>query len=279
MKPWPAFGLLAATVLAWSAIGAWPVRAEDPNRHPDWRGQWVRIGAGTYDPSKPPGRGQEPPLTPDYQAIWERSLAAEDAGLEIHNPQAACRPAGLPRAMVAFEPFEIIVTPGVTFMMMSYMTEFRRIFTDGRSWPKDIEPTYMGFSLGTWQDSDGDGRYDTLLIESRGFKGPRVFEANGLPLHPDNESVVKEKLFADKADQNLLHNEITTIDHVLTKPWTITRHYRRAARANWIDYFCAEDNQHVRIGAETYLRSADGLLMPTRKDQKPPDLSFFNRPK
>jgi hypothetical protein len=39
---------------------------------------------------------------------------------------------------------------------------------------------------------------------------------------------------------------------------------------------CAENNNHVEIGKENYMMSADGLLMPTRKDQRPPDLRYFN---
>jgi hypothetical protein len=32
----------------------------------------------------------------------------------------------------------------------------------------------------------------------------------------------------------------------------------------------------MKIGNETYMRSADGLLMPAKKGQRPPDLRYFN---
>ena len=38
---------------------------------------------------------------------------------------------------------------------------------------------------------------------------------------------------------------------------------------------CAEDNHHVTIGKDDYFISADGLLMPAKKDQPPPDLRYF----
>jgi hypothetical protein len=41
---------------------------------------------------------------------------------------------------------------------------------------------------------------------------------------------------------------------------------------------CNEDNPHVLIGGDNYYLSADGLLMPARKNQAPPDLKYFNRP-
>jgi hypothetical protein len=76
----------------------------------------------------------------------------------------------------------------------------------------------------------------------------------------------------------VLLNEITTIDNALTRPWTVTRKYFRELKPMYPEYFCHESNQHVMIGKETYLLSWDGHLMPTRKDQPPPDLRNFNRP-
>ena len=68
-------------------------------------------------------------------------------------------------------------------------TDFRRIFTDGRPWPTDLEPTYQGFSMGKWLGEENDGVYDVLEIETRGpFKGPRSYDSTGLPLHFDNDS-------------------------------------------------------------------------------------------
>jgi hypothetical protein len=247
-------------------------------KYPEWKGQWVRIGAGTYDPDKRSG-GQPPPLTAEYEAIWEANRAEEVAGGQYYNPQSRCLPAGMPRMMVAFEPMEVIVTPAVTYIQASYFNEFRRIYTDGRDWPKELERAFVGYSIGKWEDTDGDGRYDTLMVETRGMKGPRVFDASGIPVHEDNETVVKERIALDKSNANVLIDEITTIDHALTRPWTITRKYQRARTANWVEYVCTEDNQYVFIGKETYIMSADGYLMPTKKDQPPPDLRYFSRPR
>ena len=65
-----------------------------------------------------------------------------------------------------------------------------------------------------------------LAIETRNFKGPRTYENSGIRLHDDNQSVVKERIFLDKANPDLLRMEITTIDHALTRPWTITKTFR-----------------------------------------------------
>ena len=69
--------------------------------------------------------------------------------------------------------------------------------------------------------SNGDGRFDVLEVETRGFKGPRTFDASGLPLHQDNRTIVKERIYLDKA--GILHDQITVIDHALTRPWTAVK--------------------------------------------------------
>ena len=76
----------------------------------------------------------------------------------------------------------------------------------------------------------------------------------------------------------MLRNEITTIDNALTRPWTVTRSYRRERNPKWVEYVCSEDNHHVVIGNEDYLVSGDGFLMPVKKGQKPPDLRYFDQP-
>jgi hypothetical protein len=183
----------------------------------------------------------------------------------------------MPHMMIGFLPLELIITPETTYILIGYIDHHRRIFTDGRDWPAEIEPTYQGYSIGKWVDEDGDGRYDVLEVETRHFKGPRTFDASGLPMHPDNQSIFKERIHLDKDDPNILHDEITVIDHALTRPWTVNKKYVRSPnpRPSWIEHICAENNAQIKIGDEHYYLSADGRLMPTRKDQPPPDLTFF----
>jgi hypothetical protein len=251
--------------------------AFDQTKYPDWKGQWVRIGAGTYDPTKKGGREQEPPLTPEYRAIWEENLAEEASGGQYYNTQARCISGGMPRMMIVYEPMEIIITPETTYIAISYMGDFRRIYTDGRQRPENAELTYTGYSIGQWIDESGSGRYDTLLVETRNLRGPRIFEASGIPLHKDNQTIVKERIRLDPRNPDVLVNEITTIDNALTRPWTVTRKYRRERNQVWVDYSCGEENTYVYVERETYFVGADGKLMPTRKDQPPPDLRHFNQ--
>ncbi len=185
----------------------------------------------------------------------------------------------MPRIMTVYDPMEIIVTPSVTHLLIGHVHDSRRIYTDGRPWPEEIEPSYAGYSIGRWIDTDGDGRYDTLEVETRGFKGPRVYDAAGTPLDADNQTVIEERIYLDKTNPDVLYDEITTIDHALTRPWTVVKRIGRVKTAQpvWNEAVCAEGNNHIGIGGETYFISGDGYLMPTRKGQAPPDLRYFKQ--
>ena len=130
-----------------------------------------------------------------------------------------------------------------------------------------------------WIDEDGDGRYDVLEVETRGFKGPRAYEETGLPLHIDNQSIFKERIYRDKSDPKILHDEITSIDHALTRPWTVDKRYvhNPDPRSNWVEFYNTENNAQIAIGKENYFLGGDGLLMPAKKNQAPPDLRHFTQ--
>jgi hypothetical protein len=262
-----------AAVFVTAVAGA---QAHDETKYPDWSGQWLRTGGIQWDPSKPIGRGQQAPLTPEYQAIFEASLADQTAGGVGNDARYSCFPVGMPRLMSVIFPMEFIFSPKITYVLFENNMP-RRIYTDGRDWPKDPEPTFAGYSIGKWIDEDGDSRFDVLEVETRYMKGPRTFEGTGLPLHKDNQTVVKEKFYLDKSNVDLLHDEITTIDHALTRPWTVTKNFRRERNASWLENDCSEDNHHVAIGKENYFLSADGYLMPAKKGQAPPDLRYFRQ--
>ncbi len=254
--------------------------AFDETKYPDWSGQWRRApGAGIgWDETKPRGRPQQPPLTPEYHAIWEASMADQAAGGQGGDTRVTCISNGMPRLMTIIRPIEFFVLPAITLVVWENNLP-RRIYTDGRDFSaKDnSEPSYAGYSIGKWLDTDGDGRYDTLEVETRNFKGPRNYEDSGLPLHRDNQSIVKERLALDKANKDVLRNEITVIDHALTRPWTVTKNYHRVRDVEWHEDLCTESNNHVIIGKENYFMSADGYLMPAKKDQPPPDLRYFKQ--
>jgi hypothetical protein len=175
-------GALALVAALSMTLGG--AQAFDETKYPNLKGQWLRArgpagvtGQGPFDPVKSWGRAQQAPLTPEYQAMLEASLADQAAGGPGYWPGVRCLPPGLPAMMTIFRPMEIIVKPETTWILIDHIHEtHRRIFTDGRDWPAQGEPTFDGYSIGRWIDEDGDGRFDVLDVETRHFKGPRAFE-------------------------------------------------------------------------------------------------------
>src|ERR1700724_1153761 len=274
-------GAFALVVALTMTVGG--AQAADDAKYPNWKGQWDTINprfggqAIKFDPTKPWGPAQQAPLTAEYQKVLEDSMADQARGGLGNYPTARCLPGGMPR-MMASPRQEYIVTPETTYIILG--SELRRIYTDGRDWPTDIEPTYEGYSIGRWIAEYGQGRYDVLAVETRGpFKGPRAYDASGLPLHFDNQSTFKERFHLDKNDPNVLHDEITVFDHALTRPWSVDKTYRRNPNRypNWSRISCMENTHQIVISKENYFLSADGLLMPAKKDQAPPDLRYFKQ--
>ena len=283
--------IIAASMLAGGAPAA------ENAQYPEWKGAWERFvpetsvlspsglrtsgGQPSFDQTKPWGPGQEAPLTPEYQKVLDDSLADQAIGGQGNNfdRAARCLPNGMPLMMTAFLPLEFVVTPETTYILTTDYVYFRRIFTDGRDWPNNIQPTFTGYSIGRWIDQDGDGIYDVLEVETRGFTGPRVFDATGLPLHSDNQSIFKERLYRERGNREHParrdHRDRPCIDAALDRGQEIRAQPQSASE---LDHRQLRREQHDRpVGREAYAISADGLLMPIKKDQPSPDLRYFKQ--
>jgi hypothetical protein len=268
------FVIIAATLL----VAPMTASAFDESKYPEFQGQWKRkLGTiNSWDETKRPGHPQNPPLTPEYRQRWEASMTDQAAGGQGLDTRVTCISNGMPRMMTILRQLEIFIRPEITLIVFENNLP-RRIYTDGRNFTaKDNLPSYNGYSIGKWIDENGDGKFDVLEVETRNFKGPRNYEPSGIPLHDDNESVILERMYLDKNNPDTLVNEITTVDHALTRPWKVVKNYRREKNVEWYEDLCTENNNHVMIGKENYFMSADGYLMPAKKGQQPPDLRYFN---
>jgi hypothetical protein len=279
------FGALAVAAAVLAPASA---LAFEDSKYLDLSGQWVAVrervgGQPAFDPTKAWGHAQQAPLTAEYEKVLDASLADQASGGQGYWPTGnRCLPPGMPTMMTLYRPMELVVLPDVTYMLIDHAHDsHRRMFTDGRDWPAKVDPSFMGYSIGRWIDENHDGHFNVLEVETRYLKGPRALDPAGMPTHADERSIIKERFFFDQADPKLLHDEITLIDHAFTRPWTVLKTYRRneGTYLQWPEDNCMTDNELVNIGSETYYRAYDGNLMPTRKDQPPPDLKNFTKTK
>jgi hypothetical protein len=95
--------IVTAAALAMTVVGG---AAFDESKYPDWSGQWQRprgpafpnVG-NQWDQTKPPGLGQQAPLTPEYQTRLEASLADQAQGGQGLDNLYKCITNGMPRVM------------------------------------------------------------------------------------------------------------------------------------------------------------------------------------
>src|SRR5258708_33993810 len=128
-------GAPAAALLAALTAG----QAADESKYPDLKGQWNTLSPrGPCDPDKPRGGDTGAPLTEEYKAVHAANLADQAAGGMGTEPSYMCLPPGMPRAMIAYEAMEVVVTPHTTYILIDHIHDNRRIYTDGRDWPAEI---------------------------------------------------------------------------------------------------------------------------------------------
>jgi hypothetical protein len=126
-----AIGAFAGTAaLLLTLVGA---AAFDETKYPDWSGTWRRAPGASigWGETKPVGRAQRPPLTPEYQAIWEASIADQEAGGQGGDTRVTCVSNGMPRLMTIIRPIEFVILPAITYVVYENNLP-RRIYTDGQ---------------------------------------------------------------------------------------------------------------------------------------------------
>lgn len=236
---------LAAAVLDASSASA----AEQQRRtYPNWSGAWENISGILFtNPRDQPAN--PPPLNADYAARYQAVRDSADRGVPVNDPTASCVWAGVPRMIVSPYPKEFVITPDRVLILDEYMSQIRRIHTDGRKHPADLEPSYNGHSIGHWEG-------DTLVVETVGLREDTMYQNTGLP-HSD-QLTIRERIRLIGPD--LLEDEVTAIDpKALTRPWVTKIHYRRQSDWQLFEYVCAENNRNpVDAEGRTQTLGPDG---------------------
>lgn len=147
--------------------------APTPKR--DISGVWLYQGSGGQEAPAP--EKDMPPMTPWAKARFdtEKPGYGTRAVPGGNDPILQCDPAGFPRIMFFPTPFEFVQTSSRIIQFWEREHAWRPIWTDGRSLPKDADPTWYGYGIGHWE-----GDY-TLVVESAGFNDKTWLGATGYP--------------------------------------------------------------------------------------------------
>jgi hypothetical protein len=196
-------------------------------RTPDLSGVWMGDqNAITFSPNVPPMR-----------AWAERKFLATKPGYgpratpDSQDPILKCYPPGVPRIMLIPFPMRILQTPGQVIMLFEYDHFIRHIFTNRRQHPKDLNPSWMGDSIGWWEG-------DTLVVDTVGFNDKTWLDQVG---HPHSDALhVTERI--RRVDHYTLRDDVTIDDpKTYTRPWKGQRIFKLRPGWHLMEYVC-EDN-------------------------------------
>lgn len=201
--------------------GLWR-RARGPNQR--IRGG-LAMGPNLEDFMRP---GEEiPPLRPAAEALYKQRLA----NFMADRPSARCLPHSIPDQMLIVVPLKIVQNPGVTFILYEEFARFRQIFTDGRSFPADFTPAWLGYSVGKWEG-------EWFVVDTRGFNDKSWLDDSG---RPHTESLHTIERFR-RRDFGHMDVEVTIDDPgAYTKPWSFPMQFEFLADTEMIEDVC--DNE------------------------------------
>jgi hypothetical protein len=226
--------------------GCAPARATviKPKTLPDWSGIWSPAETNIFDPTAlaaPQNKSlpssaymrEFPPYNPEWEAKYKKILAGNVAG-KPSDPTAGCVPQGMPRIMTTPYPFEFVIQANRVIILHEASSQVRRIWTDGRKHPDDLDPTYSGHSIGHWEG-------ETLVVDTVGMRADTVFDVTTAP-HSDKIHVT-ERL--RRLSPTKFEDRLTVEDPIaFTKPWVVVRTYDLKPDWKILEYVCEENNRN-----------------------------------
>jgi hypothetical protein len=165
---------------------------------------------------------------------WAAELAAKRTReTRKDDPQGQCLPTGIIRMHTTPLFRKVVQTPGLILILNERNASYRQIFTDGRPLPVDPQPSWVGYSSGTWEG-------DALVVRTSGFRDGLWLDAKGSPL---TEAATITERFR-RVDFGNLEISITVDDpKAYTKPWTTMLKQYLLPDSELLDYICNENEK------------------------------------
>ena len=171
------------------------------------------------------------PSRPEALALVKQRSESSSKDL----PGSRCLPNSMPLTPLIL-PFKIVQTPQQMVMLFEHYDPARQVYTDGRALPKDLEPSWMGYAAGKWQN-------DILVVESAGFNGKTWLDASG---HPRSESARMIERY-HRRDFGHMDMDLTINDpKFYTRPFTVKLQFHLIPDSDVLEAVCAE-NEKDRI--------------------------------
>ena len=211
-----------------------PAPTGPPPRLPDGTidlGDGIWVNARPFNASSSLKQGEELPLLPVAKALMAARKPAED-------PNNWCLPIGVLR--YSPYPFRFIQNythkkPTHLYLAHELMRTYRQIFLDDRKHPPELDPTWFGHSIGSYDK-------DTLVIDTVGFNDKTWFDGRGTP-HTEQLHTVERWT---RVDMGHLQTEVLIEDPgAFSRPFTVRyESVLRPATDELMEYICQENNQY-----------------------------------
>ena len=171
---------------------------------------------------------------------WAEALAREritDAQAS-EQPATHCLPPGIPITDAQpFFPLKIIQEEELVVILYETYSEFRQIFLDGRTLPKDPNPSWLGYSVGRWAA-------DVLVVDTAGFNGNTWLDNTAG--HPSTDALHIIERFR-RRDFGHLQIQLTIDDpKAYTKPWTVNFTFHLLPDNELIEFVCNENEKDLK---------------------------------
>lgn len=206
-------------------------------------GVWVAVG--TFgNPAGPPPWSNTP--WPDHPPFTEfgRSESARLGDLKNVVP---CQPGGPIFAMweLGLFPIEILEAPDRLVIKPENSALARHIYLDRSRHPDDLDPTWMGDSIGKWEG-------DVLVVDTIGTNGRTraingvgsnalVSEDDSKPRLPVSDQLHLVERLRLVADGEVLEDEMTITDtKIYTAPIVVKHYWQRRPDIAVLEYVCGE---------------------------------------
>lgn len=171
---------------------------------------------------------------------WAAAVSAQRSSRQhVDDPYGFCMPPGVPRIDFSGGPFKILQTPQVTALLYETLVGmiFRQVFTDGRPAPPVDSPTWLGYSVGRWDN-------DTFVVDSTGFRdGGWIDTAKA---HPNSDALHVTERFR-RTDFGHMDLTITIDDpKAYLKPWTVRTQLLLHPDTELLEAFCDDHDETLQ---------------------------------
>jgi hypothetical protein len=212
--------LAAVLIAGMAAAGMLQADAQSADTNRDLTGVWI----GPYTPDL--ARGLTLAFRPGAETAFRNHRGEDD-------PTARCLPPGVPRALGAPFPIEILQDAGSVTILYEYMHLIRRIPTDGRGHSEDPDLTFMGESVGRWNG-------DTLVVDAAAFNDQTWLDTTG---HQHSDALHVVERYRRTGADTIAYDVTIDDPKTYTQSWNASRTLTRHPDWTLKEYVCEENNK------------------------------------